>query len=390
MIRPSAALAFAALAVSLAACGGRAANPVAMKQSFDADLSCTQIVAEVEANQRRIQTLKKEDDDRAGHNAAVATIGVILVGLPALAMIDDGEAQQKEGAAFRVRNKHLAQMAAEKECPEAAQLAAATGYSGSPREAATDDPAVAQAAFEAWYAGNRAAFDRKLNDAVSGGGGSCAIIQTPAQVTVQDADAYARNERGYAVNVRYGKLAQTSSCSEEGAFLVEVAYDELVDIERLGPPNTALPAPTPVVAAKPATTAAPTTAQAMTTTAAASATEPAAAQQASAPAGAAKPIDDLAAAQAEWDTWYAGNRQLFNETFLEHLRKTDKHEIGRMAAGDVRVYKTEVTSVGSDGTVLRIEYELTSPSYWGYSSAHKESYIVETDASGQLVSIRAF
>lgn len=353
MIRPSAALALAALAVSLAACGGRAANPVAMKQSFDADLSCTQIVAEVEANQRRMQTLKKEDDDRAGHNAAVATIGVILVGLPALAMIDDGEAQEKEGAAFRVRNKHLAQMAADKECPEAAQLATATGYSGSPREAATDDPAVAQAAFEAWYAGNRAAFDRKLNDAVSGGGGSCAIIQTPAQVTVQDADAYARNERGYAVNVRYGKLAQTSSCSEEGAFLVEVAYDELVDIERLGPPNTALPAPAPpTVAAKPATAA----------VAAPSAPDQAGESKPSATDGAAgDATDDLATARAQFDAWYAGNAEALRSEIDAYAHQSDL--VSNFCGPEpVKMNSVKVSGVRDGGYLVDIQ--IWKPSSW--------------------------
>jgi hypothetical protein len=54
-------IAGAALAVTLSACAGRSPQPVAVVQPQDQFTDCTAIMAEVEANNRRVQELASEE-----------------------------------------------------------------------------------------------------------------------------------------------------------------------------------------------------------------------------------------------------------------------------------------------------------------------------------------
>lgn len=172
----------AALVISLSACGGRTPRPVAVSQSYDVDMNCTQIANEIEGNNKKITQLSVEREKLTGRNVAVATAGVLLMGVGALFLIDDGEAQETEIASYSARNRHLADLGAEKGCSEEANGVAPTVTSAetnstvstepnSPSAQATTETAALDhdAAYEEWWSENkkgfRGAFARQLVNA---------------------------------------------------------------------------------------------------------------------------------------------------------------------------------------------------------------------------------
>jgi hypothetical protein len=96
--------------VGLSACAGRTAQPVSIAQSYDPDLSCTQIQAEITANEQKARQLSKENDSAHSANVAIGVVGA-LVFWPALFAIDAGNAEPTEMAALRARDEHLVTLA---------------------------------------------------------------------------------------------------------------------------------------------------------------------------------------------------------------------------------------------------------------------------------------
>lgn len=108
--------AIAALCVLAAGCGGRAANPVSETSSLDAQLSCDQIRAEREANDRRVAEL--DDEKRANdiRNATKVVTFPILGGVTTPLTFDPSLAITEEKKAIATRNARLDQLAGEKGC----------------------------------------------------------------------------------------------------------------------------------------------------------------------------------------------------------------------------------------------------------------------------------
>jgi hypothetical protein len=65
----------AALALALGACAGRDAQPVLTVQPQDSTASCTQIQAEIQANNIRIQQIGSEQGTKTAQNVAAGVAG---------------------------------------------------------------------------------------------------------------------------------------------------------------------------------------------------------------------------------------------------------------------------------------------------------------------------
>jgi hypothetical protein len=149
-------LRFFALAFALVAtgCAGRASSPIAMVQTGDQELSCSQLRAEVLRNEQQAQTLYDQHKKASDSNIAIGVVGAVLF-WPALFALDTGTAEKDEARALEGRNSHLSFVSAQKKCSDTASnssSAASTPDStpvvprGAPRTAApapTPAPAVA-------------------------------------------------------------------------------------------------------------------------------------------------------------------------------------------------------------------------------------------------------
>jgi hypothetical protein len=103
-------LAVLACLLLLAACAGRDAKPVAVMNSYDRDLSCEQIQAEIQSNETKARQLGEERNSSRNANIAVGTVGVLLF-WPALFALDLSDAERVEIDALHQRNMHLASLA---------------------------------------------------------------------------------------------------------------------------------------------------------------------------------------------------------------------------------------------------------------------------------------
>ena len=99
-------------------CGGREARPVAKTTSFDDQLSCAHLEAQLEVNETRLAALGLEAQGVADANA----IRVIFV---APFHLDLSGAQQKEIEALQGRNMVLTDLAEKKDCAWLAERQAA-------------------------------------------------------------------------------------------------------------------------------------------------------------------------------------------------------------------------------------------------------------------------
>jgi len=108
----------AAAALTLSACGGRPANPVAMVQPTDGLMNCPLLQVEYASNESRTKSLAGEMTDAEMQNAAKVA-GVVLIGMPALLTVDVNKTEEIEIRALKDRNDHLARLMMEKECPNA-------------------------------------------------------------------------------------------------------------------------------------------------------------------------------------------------------------------------------------------------------------------------------
>lgn len=103
------ALLIALLAIFLGACAGRQPQLVQVVQAADQQLTCDQIVAEIKANNERIQDLAREEGWKVTQNVAAGVAGLVI---PVLWFgMDFQDAAGKEGKALSQRNEYLASVA---------------------------------------------------------------------------------------------------------------------------------------------------------------------------------------------------------------------------------------------------------------------------------------
>ena len=103
-----------AIALTLAACAGRAPAPVPVVQGGDKALDCPAIAAEVQANDSKIRELGKEEGAKVAQNVAAGVAGLFI--WPLWFAMDFQGAAGKEVAALQQRQSYLATIAAERNC----------------------------------------------------------------------------------------------------------------------------------------------------------------------------------------------------------------------------------------------------------------------------------
>jgi hypothetical protein len=106
---PKTLLLLATLA-ALAACAGRAPNPVAAVQDRDRHADCQAVQAEITANNAQIAELGRESGAKVAQNVAAGVAGVFI---PVLWFaMDFQNAAGREANALEQRNAYLVQLAA--------------------------------------------------------------------------------------------------------------------------------------------------------------------------------------------------------------------------------------------------------------------------------------
>jgi len=109
-------LAVGVLALSVAACGGRAARPVAETSDLDARITCDGIRAEKEANVRRVAELADEKLANDIRNATKVVTFPLLGGVTTPLTFDLSLAIDEERRAIAKRDLRLDQLAVDKSC----------------------------------------------------------------------------------------------------------------------------------------------------------------------------------------------------------------------------------------------------------------------------------
>lgn len=104
----------------LAACAGRTAQPVATMNTYDNDLSCEQIQAEIQSNEAKASQLVDEENSDRNSNIAIGAVGFLLL-WPALFALDLSDAERIEIQALHERNTHLSSLY--RDCASVASVA---------------------------------------------------------------------------------------------------------------------------------------------------------------------------------------------------------------------------------------------------------------------------
>lgn len=104
-----------ACVLTISACAGRDAAPVSVVQTYDRDLSCDQVAAEIASNETKIDQLQNEHDEAHDRNVGIGIVGGLLF-WPALFALDTGDAEKIEIGALRDRNSHLARFQFDQDC----------------------------------------------------------------------------------------------------------------------------------------------------------------------------------------------------------------------------------------------------------------------------------
>lgn len=95
--------------LALAACAGRAPNPVAAVQERDRNMDCQAIQAEITANNQQIAELARERGAKVAQNVAAGVAGLFI---PVLWFgMDFQNAAGREATALEQRNAYLARLA---------------------------------------------------------------------------------------------------------------------------------------------------------------------------------------------------------------------------------------------------------------------------------------
>lgn len=102
------------VAATLSGCAGRAPQPVQVVQAQDRYLDCSAIVAEIEANNRKVQELGSEEGLKVAQNVAAGVAGIVI---PVLWFgMDFQGSASKEVAALQSRQQYLATLAEQRNC----------------------------------------------------------------------------------------------------------------------------------------------------------------------------------------------------------------------------------------------------------------------------------
>jgi hypothetical protein len=97
-----------------AACAGAPPNPVAVVQPQDRFMDCTAIMAEVQANNEKVQQLAKDQGWKVAQNV-VTGVGGFLIPVLWFGMDWQGSAA-KEAQALQARQQYLATLAEQRNC----------------------------------------------------------------------------------------------------------------------------------------------------------------------------------------------------------------------------------------------------------------------------------
>jgi hypothetical protein len=99
-------------AAALGACAGRDPQPIATIQATDTYASCTQIYAEIQANNLRVQQLADEQGLKIAQNVAAGVAGLVV--WPLWFAMDFKGAADKEVTALQARQQYLTTLATER------------------------------------------------------------------------------------------------------------------------------------------------------------------------------------------------------------------------------------------------------------------------------------
>jgi hypothetical protein len=106
--------AIALLALSLAACAGRSANPVQLTSAADASLDCYGIQGQMRANAAMATDLEVERNWKLTQNVTAGAVGVLFP--PAWLALDFKGGAKTDAAALEARQQYLHSMATRKGC----------------------------------------------------------------------------------------------------------------------------------------------------------------------------------------------------------------------------------------------------------------------------------
>ena len=120
------------LVVFTAACGGRVAQPVTIRNAFDERLSCAHLRGEIDNNNKRLEELVGERSE------AVASNFGYLVTSPLF--LDLSTTRKREAEALTHRNERLAALMTDKGCDAENGVSAATHEAGVAAEVEMSEP----------------------------------------------------------------------------------------------------------------------------------------------------------------------------------------------------------------------------------------------------------
>jgi hypothetical protein len=101
------------LATSICACAGRDPEQIQTVQPWDQTASCSQISAEIDANNLKLKELADEQGLKTAQNVAAGVGGFFTLGLAWFAMDAKGAAS-KDVTALQSRQRYLTALAAER------------------------------------------------------------------------------------------------------------------------------------------------------------------------------------------------------------------------------------------------------------------------------------
>jgi hypothetical protein len=104
-----------AIGLTLAACAGRDAQPVATVQPQDAYSDCSMINAEIQANNTRAQALASEQNAKVVQNVAAGVVGIVV--WPVWFAMDAKGAAGTDAAALQARQEYLVNLAGQRCAP---------------------------------------------------------------------------------------------------------------------------------------------------------------------------------------------------------------------------------------------------------------------------------
>ncbi len=100
------------VALTVAACAGRDAAPVATVQQQDAYSDCSMINAEIQANNKRAEELASEQNAKVAQNVAAGVVGIVV--WPVWFAMDAKGAASTDAAAPKARQEYLVSLAGQR------------------------------------------------------------------------------------------------------------------------------------------------------------------------------------------------------------------------------------------------------------------------------------